>query len=227
MRYLGGKYRIRSKISSALEQMRYGRDYLEPFVGGANVLQEMSGKRVASDSNKALITMYKELQKGWIPPTSVSEDMYKMYKNKKDEDDPNTAFIGFCCTFGAKWFDGYARSVGCYRNFALNGHNSLMKTLPKIQDVEFHHSDYRELNPVDKLIYCDPPYRGKTEYKDKFDSDEFWRVMRFWSKKNIVVISEYESPEDFKCILEINTKTSIRDANNKCIKTVEKLFLLK
>ena len=38
MRYLGGKNRIGKKIAAYLESVRGGREYLEPFVGGAWVL---------------------------------------------------------------------------------------------------------------------------------------------------------------------------------------------
>ena len=54
--------------------------YFEPFVGGGWVLQEMSGDRIASDGNKALIAMYQALQDGWIPPDFVSEDEYNQVK---------------------------------------------------------------------------------------------------------------------------------------------------
>ena len=56
MQYLGGKSKIRKHIASFLESVRKPEQiYFEPFCGGAWVLQEMTGKRTASDGNKALI----------------------------------------------------------------------------------------------------------------------------------------------------------------------------
>ena len=78
MRYLGGKSKIRKQVAAYLESVRKeGQTYLEPFVGGAWVLQEMSGRRIASDANEALITMYKALQEGWIPPDFVGEEQWR------------------------------------------------------------------------------------------------------------------------------------------------------
>ena len=94
MRYLGGKSKIRKEIASFLRSIReIGQTYFEPFVGGAWVLQEMDGKRIASDGNKALIAMYKALQNGWIPPTFVSEDEWRKWRNTKTfSDNPMQAF---------------------------------------------------------------------------------------------------------------------------------------
>ena len=89
--------------------------------------------------------------------------------------------------------------------------------------------DYLEHEPDNMLIYCDPPYANTTTYSacDKFDSNLFWKVMRRWSKNNKVIISEYSAPEDFQCVLEIPTKTIIRDVNNKPLQSVERLFTYK
>jgi len=223
MQYLGGKSKTRKQISAFLESVRKGKEYLEPFVGGAWVLQEMSGYRIAPDSNKALITMYSALQDGWLPQEDVSESLYAAYKAKQDDTDPLTAFIGIGCSFGGKWFGGYARQKGY--NFAAGGRRALQKQLPYIMGVRFLAQDYREWYPKNKLIYCDPPYENTTGYKDKFDHLAFWDTMRKWSYGNTVVISEYKAPKDFSCVLEIPTKTIIRDAENKPLQSVERLFM--
>ena len=224
MRYLGGKYKIRKQVASFLETVRDGRDYLEPFVGGANILSEMSGTRTASDSNTALITMYKALQEGWIPPEYISEDMYQKYRETRDKDDPLTAFMGIGCSFGGKWFGGYARG-GINRNYAGEARSSLVKLAPLIKDAHFNACLYSNYTPENMLIYCDPPYEGTTGYRDNFDSLSFWNVMREWSKNNIVVISEFKAPVDFRCVLSIDSRTSIRNGENISASTVEKLFI--
>ena len=60
-----------------------------------------------------------------------------------------------------------------------------------------------------------------------FNTEEFWEDMRVLSKNNDVYISEYSAPEDFECVLEIPTKTIIRDSNDKVSYRVEKLFTYK
>ena len=49
--------------------------------------------------------------------------------------------------------------------------------------------------------------------------------MREWAGNNTVVISEYKAPDDFLCVLEMPTKTIIRDAENKPLQSVERLFM--
>jgi DNA adenine methylase len=223
MRYLGGKSKIRKQIATFLESVRKPEQtYFEPFVGGAWVLQEMSGKRIASDINRALICMYEELQKGWVPPDSITEETYQEYKRNQVDTDPLTAFIGIGCSFGGKWFGGYARSGK--RNYCSNAKNSLLLQVPKLKGVEFNKLPYTWFEVENKLIYCDPPYENTTGYKDKFDHTEFWDTMRAWSKNNTVVISEYKAPEDFKCVLEIPTKTDLRVSGIK-ENRIERLFM--
>lgn len=228
MHYFGGKFRTWKQITSYLESIRDGRDYIEPFVGGAWVVQGMSGKRLAYDANQALIVLYQSLQNGWIPPDIVTEDDYLEIKSALNPNDPMTAFVGFGCSYSGKWFGGYARdSTG--RNYARNAKNSLLRKLNTIQDVSFETADFISIpNPKNSLIYCDPPYRNTTQYDGvgRFDHDAFWKTVRHWSRDNIVVISEYEAPDDFECVVSITTKTDIRTKLGKQAR-IEKLFRLR
>jgi DNA adenine methylase len=213
MQYLGGKSKTRKQISAFLESVRKpGQTYFEPFVGGAWVLQEMSGKRIASDGCYPLIAMYKALQSGWIPPKTLTEEEYQSLK--KDTDPYN----------GMRAFAGFARSGT--RNYCGNARNSLLKQLPKISDVLFLYGEYQEHAPCGHLIYCDPPYQGTTQYGafSGFDHNAFWEKMREWSKHNTVVISEYSSPDDFKCVAEFQTKTDMRVGGTKEHR-IERLFM--
>lgn len=224
MQYMGGKFRIRKQISSYLRSVRRHKVYYEPFVGAAWVLSEMDGLRAAADGNKALIRMYQELQMGWVPPGEVSEEMYQEVKRRMDMDDPLTAFVGFGCSFGGKWFGGYAARGS--RNYALNAKNSLLEMLPRIRDAKFSYRMYDEWEPKPSLIYCDPPYRETTAYGalPSFDHDKFWQVMREWSRIADVYISEYQAPEDFECVLEIFTRTDMRGKEGAMLSRIERLF---
>lgn len=227
MQYLGGKYRIRKQVAQFLESVRpEGAAYLEPFVGAGWVLQEISGERFASDACEPLIAMYKALQKGWIPPNSLSREEYLSIKDRMRVDDPVTAFAGFGCSFGGKWFRGYAPNRR-EQNYCMCAKNSLLRKLPMISGVNFTACDYGEHKPQSMLIYCDPPYRGTTGYSavGKFDHELFWETMRKWSCDNVVVISEYRAPEDFKCVLEIGTKISMHTKEKTAKSRVEKLFM--
>ena len=173
--------------------------------------------------------MYKALQNGWIPPDFVTEEEYKHYQKNKPEDDPMTAFCGFGCSFAGKWFGGYARSEGktCY---AATTQRSLLKQLPLIKDVDFFWDLYDNVDPEGMLIYSDPPYQNTTNYGafSGFDHNKFWNIMREWSKNNTVVISEYEAPDDFECVKEMQSQMglSVGDSDSKTRpKRTEKLFM--
>ena len=80
---------------------------------------------------------------------------------------------------------------------------------------------------INILIYCDPPYkfnkfpvkyRTSTKKYNTFDIDEFWNIMREWSKNNYVFISEVEAPEDFVSVWERNTYRSVSQSKKQDIK---------
>lgn len=226
MQYLGGKSKTRKQISAFLESVRKpDQTYFEPFVGGAWVLQEMSGRRIASDGNKALVAMYRALQEGWVPPVFVSEEEYQRVRKANDSNNPMTIFCGIGCSFAGKLWGGYARSEGktCY---AQTSHNSLMKQLPKIKDVQFIDGLFHEHKPEGMLVYCDPPYQGTTQYGafSGFDHNLFWNTMREWSKNNTVVISEYTAPEDFVCVAEYSSQMGMTTGHERPKRT-ERLFM--
>lgn len=226
--YLGGKFRTQKPISLFLNTKikEYDiEDYYEPFCGSCWIAHNIECKnRYASDIHPDLIALWKALQGGWEPPTKVSEQEYQDIRYQ-----PASAlrgFVGFACSFGGKWFGGYARSKRA-RNYTLDGRNSILRRLPKLMDVQFQCTSYTYLKPENAVIYCDPPYENTTKYSMIFDHVQFWNVMRQWSQNNKVYISEYKAPADFECILEIQTKTDLKDKNNRLIPRVERLFTYK
>ena len=227
MQYLGGKSKIRKEIASVIRDYREkDQTYVEPFVGGAWVLQEIDGRREASDGNPYLITMYQELQKGWEPPSFISESLYHQYRISPKIDDPLTAFIGFGCSFAGKWFGGYARSSGkpCY---AGTTKRSLEKQLPYIKDVSFSHTLFQDISKKDSIIYCDPPYIDTTPYGyfSSFPHEEFWNKVRSWvAEGNTCLISEYQAPNDFVCVREMVSQMGMTVENSRQ-KRIEKLFI--
>lgn len=229
MQYFGGKAKIAKYIVPYLEGVRKENQiFVEPFVGGANIISHMSGKRKAYDFNEYLIEMYKGVQNGYELPDSLTEEEYRYIREHKDEDKVLTGFVGFGCSFAGKWFGGYARNKQNH-NYCKASKNSLMKKMSTMVDVEFDWRDYKSLFLKGCLIYCDPPYANTTKYTGvpDFDSEEFWNIMREWSKDNDVYISEYEAPDDFVSVLDIPTKTNIRDKSDNVCSRVEKLFKYK
>jgi site-specific DNA-adenine methylase len=104
---------------------------------------------------------------------------------------------------------------------------SVNKIAKMVKNVKFKSCNYQDISPKNMLIYCDPPY-ASNDYQQSsffdFDSDKFWKIMKKWSKDNIVVVSEYKAPKDFKMIWQ--GKTNVMHNGKKNIKT-EKLFVYK
>lgn len=229
MQYLGGKQRIARQITEFLNSVREpGQVYYEPFVGSCAVIQYMDdrGVNLASDAHEALIAMWRELQKGWEPPTKVTEYDYGLAKGGSAPLHLK-AFIGFGCSFSAKYFGGYARNAQ-NKNYALTASNSLKKKMSNMPKVFFFCEDYSKVVPPHRaLCYLDPPYAGTTGYSTgKFDHEKFWSTVRDWTTKYecMCYVSEYKAPEDFKCVMEIPTKTSMRTKSGLVSDRVERLF---
>jgi len=233
MRYFGGKTRTCKEIAAVLNVNRKeGQVFLSPFVGGGWVEQYLAGPKILSDRHYYLIAMYQGLQSGWLPPSEISKEEYNRVHRNLDEDKRLSGFIGFGCSFSGKWFGGYAKD-NTGRNYAANAYNSLLAKMENglLSDAEILCCDYKDHKPKGMLIYCDPPYKGTTQYAKSvvgaFDSEEFWNVMREWSKDNEVFISEYDAPEDFEVVWQKEVKLDIRDKENKKQARVEKLFKMR
>ena len=229
MQYLGGKSRIAKQIGAYLNKVIEDNNierYIEPFCGACWITKEIEAPiRVACDVHPDLIMMWKELQNGWEPPSIISEELYRELKTAKSS--ALRAFAGFGCSFGGKFYGGYARDPKSDRNYASNTKNSIMKRAPQLKNVFYKNCSYLEI-PKDiknRLIYCDPPYANTTGYAcGTFDSVKFWQWCREMSPNNHVYISEYNAPTDFSIVLEIETRTDLGDKTGKKIKRTEKLF---
>jgi DNA adenine methylase len=224
MQYVGGKFRIAKALATYLESVRDGRPFIEPFCGGANIIAAVSGTRTASDLCEDVVLLWSAVANGWEPPTHVSESEYLSIKNS-----PPSAlrgFVGFGCSFGGKFFGGYARSGN--RNYAMNAHNAIIKKAKSLQGVSFLHRNYSECAPENSLVYCDPPYANTTQgySSTHFDSSLFWNIMRQWAgKNNIVLVSEYFAPSFAREVWRTETKTDMHCVGGKASRT-ERLFLV-
>lgn len=226
MKYLGSKNKIaKHLLPIILKDRKPEQYYVEPFMGGGNMIDKVEGLRIGNDINFYLIEMWKALQKGWIPPDVVTEEEYKYYKKCQDLEDPAmVAFVGLLCTFGAKWFAGFARDPKGGQNYARGSKNTLLKQVPLMIGIELFSTTYDKLIiPPNSIIYCDPPYQSTTGYKDSIDHAAFWQWCRERALEgHQVYISEYSAPDDFTCIFEIEVTASVD--KSKKLKATEKLF---
>ncbi len=229
---MGSKNRIAKHILPIMLKSRGSRVWVEPFVGGANIIDKVSGVRLGNDNNPYLIALLKAIQAGWVPPTQVDKETYGKIKHNMDLYSPElVGFVGFACSFGGRWWEGYAKdsaSSGRNYNYAAGGSRSLVKQSKRLVGARFACGDYLHMVvPKRSLIYCDPPYEGTKQYnKDVFNHLEFWQWCRDKAKDNhIVFISEYSAPNDFVCVLDIFHATGLNNKAGKSYdKRVEKLF---
>ena len=234
MKYVGSKARLSKEIIpiiNKLIQVNNIEEYIEPFVGGANLIENVKCKsKKGYDSNEYLIEMWRALQNGYIPPLEYTKEEYINVKdNIESYPKELVGIVGFCATYNAGWFRRWGGTAitksDQVRNYYNEAIRNIQKQVPKIMDVEFIHSDYEELEFDKCLIYCDPPYESSSYemYKDKFDHIKYWDKVREWSKTNIVLCSEYSAPDDFICIFEKQLTTTFDNKQRK--KDTEKLFI--
>jgi len=170
--------------------------------------------------------LWKGLQNNsFIPPDNITEEEYQ--KLKYSESSALRGFVGFGSSFSGKWFGGMARSKTSNRNYTGEAKRTLFKKIEKLRDVQFNNCSYLNLQPKNCLIYNDPPYFNTTGYAcGNFKHEEFYDWCRLMSKTNLVYISEYQMPADFKCVLEIKTKTDMSNKDGKKENRIEKLFTI-
>lgn len=237
MKYMGSKNRISKYLVPIIQSYitENTKGYIEPFVGGANMIDKIQcNNKIGYDSHKQLIALLQHVQTTIkdIPLEITEEEYNKVKTNQEQYEDWYVGLVGFCATFSAKYFGGYARGHKndgiTPRNISNEGIRNLIKQAPNLKNIQFKCCDFREIKNISGyVIYCDPPYKDATKYKTKdFPYEEFYDWCREMSKNNIVLISEYWMPDDFECIWERNIKLHV-DSNRKCNQErTEKLFKL-
>jgi len=83
MKYMGSKARHAKHILPIiLKDRKPDQWYVEPFVGGANVIDKVDGKRIGADINPYVIAMLDALSKGWVPPQQISKEVYDIHRKE-------------------------------------------------------------------------------------------------------------------------------------------------
>lgn len=219
--YQGGKKRIGRRIHDVivlLENDLYDNPlpYFEPFVGMGGVLRHFGKNNnrqlFACDFNTDLIMMWKAVQRGWKPPLTCSKEEYEKLKKSKKHS-AKRAFIGTVASWGGDYFKSYRLHLQPKgKDFMAEGYRGIMNIKPDIMKVEFFDATSYDNFEIEDCttIYCDPPYDGnklgrsnKESLFQNFDHEQFWEKMREWSENNLVIVSEWTAPEDFKKIWEV------------------------
>lgn len=250
MNMMGGKSRLAKYIVPILQKAIDDNNidqYIEPFAGGLSIIDKIKcGRKFAYDINKYLIYLYIHIKSGGILPDVVTKKTYDKarkawYNDNKDKEfqDWEIGCYGWLCSYNGRGFKGGWSYEGfekrkdgtiIHRNYYQERKRNLLKQFeqPLCQDIIFGISDYKELhNLKNYVIYCDIPYANtkQMDVVNTFNYEEFWGIMREWSKNNIVYISELSAPSDFECVFEQEVSRSIKATDKS--KAVEKLFIYK
>lgn len=142
------------------------------------------------------------------------------------------ALIGYCASYGGRYFDGgYGRDSKGGRSIYSERLKNLKEQAPNLKDIKFFCRDYKDYLNFDiknALFYLDPPYKGTKQYsKQNINYDEFYDFCKELSKNNIVIISEYNMPDDFECIWQKERKVLQKSNRITGDKAIEKLFICK
>ena len=230
MQYMGGKSRISKQIAEILNSaIDKNKPFVSLFCGSCAIESKVQADvKILNDKHPYLIAMWQALQNGWTPPDVVTKEEYYRVKANMDENPALTGFVGFGCSFGGKWWGGYAKDKRG-DDYCGQAKRGLLKDLVDIQSATFTCLDYHDVEiPDGAVVYCDPPYANTTGYTvGQFDTNEFWDYMRQLSKRCDVYISEESAPDDFECIWSKEKVRTLEKSDNVGRVKVEKLFKYK
>lgn len=189
---MGSKSRIAKYIVPIIQNYIDSNNitkYVEPFVGGANVIDKINCKeRYGFDKNKYLIELLKYVASGKELLEEVTRELYNDVRatyqltNCKYED-WLIGNVGFIASYNGRWFDGGYAPAGYektkngerYRDYYQEAKRNLLSQKEDIENVIFQCCEYKESVELSLdsglLIYCDPPYANTKQYANAKDFD--------------------------------------------------------
>lgn len=249
MVYMGSKSKYAGNIVPILQRAideNHLTTYIEPFVGGANIIDKIHCQtKYGYDKNAPLIALHQQMQKApnTIPMHGDAEWWYAakdIYRTSCGDPEKMTGMelwkigaIAFYASFSNGGFSrGYAKNSSGrdYYNEAFKNHFNQGQS-PLYQDIRFQWvNDYTNIQVESgSLIYCDPPYQNTKPYGYKFetgfDYSKYWDWVRALSQTNIVICSEQTFPDDFHVIWTKDVKRTCGKDNN--FAALEKLGIYK
>lgn len=95
--------------------------------------------------------------------------------------------------------------------FSASGFRNVILTNKSYEDID---------TEPDSVIYCDPPYTGTEQYRNRFSVEKFCEWLR--QNENQVFVSEYSMPPDFTEVFAVQKQCRLNDKGSKS--TTERLF---
>lgn len=238
MIYQGSKNKIAKHIKPIIESyLKPGMDYVEPFVGGANMIDKIDWEvKYGYDNNKYLIALHTRAQKEQLPLLNADRETYNKYRQMFNNNEAKTndelvlvGYYGFLCSFNGRFYSGGYGGIDKYgKNMMQQRLNNLNKQAENdnYKNIIFIEKDFKELNIKNSVIYLDPPYANVKQYQTKFNHQELWDKCKEWAKNNnIILLSELTAPSEYwEEIWSIEHQYTLRDRNNNNKQVIERLF---
>lgn len=216
MIYQGSKSRLAKYIVPIINSYTKNKVFIDACCGGCNIIANPKYKieakeKIAYDNNRYLISLLNKFKNDKPDFINVSEQEYNNVKNNKDSyDDWYVGYIGFLSSFGAGFFNGYARDNT--RNRTLGAYRGICKQ--DFTDITIKQQDLFDLSAKNAVIYIDPPYKNTKKYKVEFGYQRFWDKSKELAENNIVLVSEQIIPDDVEILMTKEIKMTMNAKGN-------------
>ena len=243
MRYCGSKRKfMKELLPIIMEDTNENTLFVDVFGGGMNVVSEVPlEQKIANDNNLYVVSLWKALQSYKLKGTKLPSLVKTHFLDKSPEYSyAEIGYVGAALSYGGAFFNGYAKfNPKKNEDHVKEAYNGLMKQLNNFKNLEtttFICDDYRNLkfnnekDPLNVVLFCDPPYFSTRKYLSDFDSELFWGWVREQSLRGYkVYVCEYDAPSDFKCIWSKKKKDGMGTTKTGRRQTtkVEKMFVYK
>lgn len=169
MVYQGSKNRISKYLVPIIQKYIDDNNikiYIEPFVGGANIIDKIScEQKIGSDYNEDLIALLKYMQCDNNLRIAPSECAFEHYadvrsnRNTGKYEQEYVALIGYCASYGGRYWDGgYGRDSKGGRSIYTERISNLKKQASNLKGIQFSCKDYKDYLDMDiknALFYLD------------------------------------------------------------------------
>lgn len=214
--YQGSKSRLAKYIVPIINSYTENKVFVDACCGGCNIIANpkykiTAEKKIAYDNNKYLIALLNKFKNDKPEFIDISEEEYKRVKENKDSyDDWYVGYVGFLSSFGAGFFNGYARDNT--RNRTLGAYKGICKQ--NFTDITIKQQDLFDLSATNAVIYIDPPYKNTKKYKVEFDYQRFLDKAKELSRNNIVLVSEQTIPDNVEVLSTKEIKMTMNAKGN-------------
>lgn len=168
MKYMGSKNRFAKELLPIILKDRVdGQYYVEPFAGGMNMIDKVTGNRIANDNNTYLIELWKGLTNGEVGVTDISKEYYSEVRDSFNLQD------GKFSDFTIGWVGFMGSANGRFRYFSIGVHGEhggeyyddlLLQELKKIVRRALHNK-----SSFDVRITSERKHRSISEGLLEFD----------------------------------------------------------